>query len=201
MKQVLLEAAVIALAGAFLAFVANAISPRGLTLTRNYFPQPTHISTPGSGTNAVAATNPVTVETDLATKLQNEGLHLATTNEVVPLFHDPGYAQGQIVFIDARDAKEYEAGHIPGAYHLDYFHPDADLPATVQLCQAADRIVIYCNGGNCDLSELTADLLASLGVSKPKLWVYGGGLPEWAGAGLPVELGQRGSGQLRETKR
>ncbi len=38
MKRVLLEAVLVAAIGTALAFVANALSPRGLNLTRDYFP-------------------------------------------------------------------------------------------------------------------------------------------------------------------
>ena len=39
MKKLLLEAVLVAMTGAVLAFAANALSPRGLQLSRNYFPR------------------------------------------------------------------------------------------------------------------------------------------------------------------
>jgi len=36
--KVVAEALIVAVAGAVVAFVANAVSPHGLTLSRNYFP-------------------------------------------------------------------------------------------------------------------------------------------------------------------
>jgi rhodanese-related sulfurtransferase len=62
--------------------------------------------------------------------------------------------------------------------------------------------VVYCNGGNCEDSELTAALLADANiVPREKLWVYGGGITEWATNGWPVELGERKSGRMRELKK
>ncbi|HWH72296.1 MAG TPA: rhodanese-like domain-containing protein, partial [Candidatus Sulfotelmatobacter sp.] len=59
-------------------------------------------------------------------------------------------------------------------------------------------IVVYCNGGNCEDSELAATMLRDAGIPKDKLLVYGGGMTEWTTNGLPVELGQRKSGNLRK---
>jgi len=100
-RIVLVEALLVALAGAVLAFAANALSPKGLRLTNNYF-----------GTNAP----PTSAPGSLAALLQAKGLQLATSNQVQELFHDPRYEQNLILFIDARDSDHYQAGHIPGAY-------------------------------------------------------------------------------------
>ena len=192
--RVLVEALLVALAGAVLAFGANALSPRGLKLTRNYRPEPA----PGraiSGTNAVSSPSG-----PLAAELQARGLTPAGSNLVIRLFHDPRYERERVAFIDARDNEQYEAGHIPGAYLLDYYHPEKYLQAVWQVCTVADQVVVYCNGGDCEDSQLTASLLADAGIPKDKLLVYAGGIAEWATNGLPVEIGVRKSGQFRETK-
>jgi rhodanese-related sulfurtransferase len=109
---------------------------------------------------------------------------------MVELFHDPRYAQNQVVFIDARNDDEFQEGHIPGAHQFDHFHYEKFLPTIVPLCQAAQQIVVYCGGGDCELSEFAATMLANdLGVAKEKLGVYGGGMNEWKSKGLPIETG------------
>ena len=57
--------------------------------------------------------------------------------------------------------------------------------------------MFYCNGGDCDDSEHAAIMLRdSIGIPKEKVFVYGGGITEWATNGLPIELGPRNSGQF-----
>ena len=109
----------------------------------------------------------------------------------------PRRDQDWVIFIDARDDQHYQAGHIPGAYHFDRFHPEDYLTNVVQVCLTAQRIVFYCNGGDCDDSEHAAIMLRdSIGIPKEKVFVYGGGMAEWTSKGLPIEVGARNSGQL-----
>jgi rhodanese-related sulfurtransferase len=200
-RRILLEGLVVAVVGAALAFAANALSPRGLQLTRNYFPAP---ALPLGVTNpapAVAGSPTPSVTQLLSARLAAEGLHLADSNLVARLFHDPRRDQDGVVFVDARDDEHYQEGHIPGAYQLDYYHPADYLATALQVCQIAQQVVVYCNGGNCEDSEFAATLLRDAGVGKDKLFVYGGGMTEWNTNGWPVELGPRNSGRMREAKR
>jgi rhodanese-related sulfurtransferase len=199
-KRVLQEGALVAVVGTALAFAANALSPRGLQLTKNYFPG-TRLTAPVpvAGTNltsaaAVKTNSPLEL---LSARLRENGLQLADSNQVVQLFHDPRREQDAVIFIDARDDDHYRAGHIPGAYHFDRFHPENYLTNVLQVCLSAQQIVFYCNGGDCDDSEHAAIMLRdSIGIPKEKLFVYGGGLTEWSTNGLPIELGPRNSGLL-----
>jgi hypothetical protein len=90
-------------------------------------------------------------------------------------FFDPRRGQDAVIFIDARDDEHYRAGHIPGAYHFDRFHPENHLTNVLQVCLSAQQIVFYCNGGDCDDSEHAAIMLRdSIAIPKEKLFVYGG---------------------------
>ena len=189
-----------AVVGAALAFAANALSPRGLQLTKNYFPgtkltSPAPVAATNVASTAATATNsPLEL---LSARLRDNGLQLADSNQVVQLFRDPRREQDLVIFIDSRDEEHYQAGHIPGAYHFDRFHPENYLTNVLQVCLIAQQIVFYCNGGDCDDSEHAAIMLRdSIGLSKEKLFVYGGGLTEWRTNGLPIELGSRNSGAL-----
>jgi rhodanese-related sulfurtransferase len=62
------------------------------------------------------------------------------------------------------------------------------------VCLAAEKIVVYCAGGDCEDSRFAAILLRDAGVAPEKLFVYSGGLHAWTAAGLPVESGERRSG-------
>jgi rhodanese-related sulfurtransferase len=192
-KAIILEALLVALAGALLAFAANFLSPRGLhDLTRNYFPAPKSLPTTTNFVPTQTATS-----TNLEAQLRAEGLQLADLKKASDLFHDPRYQQGGVLFVDARDEQAYQAGHIPGAYLLNWFHPENYLGTVLPLCNVAQQVVVYCNSGDCELSQSTAMLLRDSQVAKEKLFVYAGGIAEWTNHGLPVELGERNSGQIQ----
>ena len=200
-RNVLVEGLIVGLAGAVIAFLANAISPRGLELTRDYFPNDhrpsttavtaVHNATSGGTTNNASALD------QLAARFRQEGLQLADSHQVTNLFHDPRYAQGLVVFIDARNDEHYQAGHIPAAYQLDHFRVQDYLATALPVCQVAEQIVVYCNGGDCDDSENTALFLRDAGIDKTKLFVYAGGITEWTTNRMPVEIGSRNSGNIR----
>jgi rhodanese-related sulfurtransferase len=199
-KRALQEGALVAVIGAALAFVANGLSPHRLELTKDYFPGTKLTSpTPAASTNlagAAAATTNSPQEL-LAARFQKEGLQLADSNVVIKFFRDPSREQDGVIFIDARDDEHYGAGHIPGAYHFDRFRPENYLTNVLQVCLTARQIVFYCNGGDCDDSEHAAIMLRdSIGIPNEKVFVYGGGINEWATNGLPIELGPRNSGQF-----
>ncbi len=203
MKHVLLEALIVATVGAAIAFAANALSPRGLKLTRDFFgvnARPIaapHPAVPNTNQPPRTGTNDVSSHELLAARLRQKGISLVDSNEVIQLFHDPRCQQNLVLFVDAREDEHYQKGHIPGAYQLDYYRPENYMATLLPLCQLAEQIVVYCNGGNCDDSEFAATFLLSAGVPKEKLDVYGGGLSEWQTNRLPIEVGQRLSGQIR----
>jgi rhodanese-related sulfurtransferase len=199
-KSVLQEGVLVALIGAALAFAANALSPYRLELGRNYFPAtPQAAPSPLTGSNATAT---VAVSTNspqelLAAQLRANGLQLADSNRVIQFFRDPRREQDGIIFIDARNDEHYRAGHIPGAYEFDHYHPENYLASVAPVCLTAEQIVFYCNGGECDDSLQAAVMLRDgIPIPKEKLFVYGGGITEWAANGLPIEQGARNSGQL-----
>jgi rhodanese-related sulfurtransferase len=165
--------------------VANGVSPRGLSLTRDYF----HATTSSN------APHPVTTETNgfegVASRLREEGLKVADIRVTKQFFEDPRYKQGFILFIDARDEDKYRAGHIPGAWQFDYYHPERQLATVFPLVQLAHEVLIYCQGGECEDSRLVALFFRENGVPADKLHVYAGGFKEWSGNALPVETGER----------
>ena len=195
-----------AVIGAVFAFVANEISPRGLSLTRNYFPGSTRSSLPtvatahpatGTGDTRIAVLSPPAL---VAARLKAQGLQLIDSNQVVQLFRDPRYEQELVVFIDARDDRHYQEGHIPGAYQFDHYRPENYLAIVLPVCQTAEQIVVYCTGGDCEDSEFAAIFLRDAGIPKEKLFVYVGGMTDWTTNGLPVEIGERKSGNFRPVK-
>ncbi len=210
-RGTLVETALVAVIGGSLAFAANWVSPRGLALSRNYFPSasahpsPAPTSTnPGVGGTLVAS-NAASARDRLTALLKAEGLQPLDLKQAEQMFNDPRRAQGGILFIDARNEAHYQDGHIPGAYQLDHYElikqPAKWLPDLLPICLAAQEIVVYCNGGDCEDSRFAAIDLRDAHVPKEKLFVYEGGFMEWATNGLPVEIGSRLSGKLRESKK
>ena len=116
MKKVLLEGLFIAVAGALLALCANALSPRGLSLTQDFFHSqnsaPGSNSLPAAPSSNQAATmalsnHPLTSGTtadwqELATKVKASGLALIDGERALELYNDPRRAQNFVIFIDAR---------------------------------------------------------------------------------------------------
>jgi len=197
--RVLREALWVAGGALVVAFLANALSPRGLDLGRNYFP-----AARPDGTPLVAADSsppgPGGPARDAAGRLAARGLRAVTLAEAVEWFRDPRHALGQIVFLDARDAAHYQAGHVPGAYLFDHYRAPAYLPTVLPLCLAAERVVVYCSGGECEDSEFAAITLRDAGVPAEKLGVLLGGFQEWQTNRLPVEVGARAGGPAREAQ-
>ena len=195
-RALFLEAVVLLFGGFALALLANQLSPRGLSLKRDYFPRVAVSPAPpaSNGTNQPNSTNQIS---EVAARLVALGLGVIDTAEVEKLFHDPQYEQELIVFIDARDDAHYSKSHIPGAYQFDRYYPDKYLPLVLPACLAASRIVVYCTGGHCEDSEFAAGTLTEAGIPPQKISVYLGGITEWLAQNKVVEVGDRKSGIVK----
>ena len=204
-KRVLIEAVMIAAIGLAISLLANLASPRGLSLTRDYFPnrKTVHAETNGNAHSNVHGALPVTngagqsVGEIAIARLKEKGLQAVNGQQALQLFRDPQYELESIVFIDARDDRHYQEGHVPGAYQFDRYYPEKHLPAVLPACQIATNIVVYCTGGNCEDSEFATLTLKEAGVPPERLAVYVGGMTEWAANGWPIEIGERKSGKMR----
>jgi rhodanese-related sulfurtransferase len=201
------EIIVVFVTGIGIALFANGVSPRGLSLSRNYFPNAPHTTASGaaqptntSPTVTVPATNHNAADGDVAARLKQSGLQTVGREEVERLFKDPQYDQELILFVDARDDRHYHEGHVPGAYQFDRYYPEKYLPEVLPACLSAQKIVVYCSGGKCEDSEFAALALKDAGVPLERLFVFAGGITEWAAKQLPLELDGRKSGRLREEK-
>lgn len=89
-----------------------------------------------------------------------------------------------VVFVDMRTDKDWGAGRIPGAVHLELSKAftDAGLGAKVKKDQ---EVVMYCNGVSClRSSEASAK---AVGWGYKKVYYYRLGFPDWKSAGYPAE--------------
>jgi len=200
--RILLEAMLVAVIGGIFAFAANRISPRGLALTRNYFPAKTtdivQAAVNLTSLRTASGQNPAPPMPGdlLAAQMKQQGLQLVDGPQTVQLFHDSHLKPG-VIFVDARDDLQYRQGHIPGAYQFDPYRPEGYFPTVLPVCRAAEQIVVYCNGGNCGDSETAALLLKDVGISNRKIFIYAGGITDWTNNHQQVEIGERHSGDLR----
>jgi rhodanese-related sulfurtransferase len=204
MGQLLREAVVVLVACLALALLANALSPQGLDLSRNYFPNGIIISgalplnevaepLSPNATAMPASTDGLSV---VETRLRKRGLEGIELSELQAWIADPRYEMELVILVDARAARPYQEGHLPGAYSFDHYRPEATLAELLPVALMAEQVIVYCSGGDCEDSEFAAIFLRDAGVPGDRLRVYTGGLQEWREAGLSVELGQRGSGML-----
>jgi len=87
-----------------------------------------------------------------------------------------------LVFLDARDKLNYEAGHIPGAINVPFFDVDKHLDSVPK-----DKwLIAYCACPTAEAKQL-ADQLLNKGYTKVK--VIQEGLDGWTGMGRELEKG------------
>jgi len=85
-----------------------------------------------------------------------------------------------VVVIDVRPVKEYQAGHIPGARSI----PVEDLERRLNELPSGREVIAYCRGAYCVFSDEAVALLRAKGFRANRLAI---GLPDWRSSGLPVE--------------
>lgn len=90
--------------------------------------------------------------------------------------------RGDVVILDVRPAREFAAGHIPGALSVPLDRLDAALDRLPKRAQ----IVAYCRGPYCVMAPQAVEKLRAHGYRARRL---ADGMPEWRLAGLPVAVG------------
>ncbi len=103
---------------------------------------------------------------------------------VVKKFFDAGGGY----FVDAREPEEFDLGRIPGAINLP-FDTAATDPVLLESLETGGRpIIIYCGGGDCEVSLNLAWLLLEAGHSR--VTYFQGGYPAWVQNGYEIEGGE-----------
>jgi len=87
---------------------------------------------------------------------------------------------GLVTVLDVRPAREFAAGHLPGAINV----PVEDLGKHLRKLPKGREVIAYCRGPYCLLSVDAVALLRTKGFKARRLE---DGFPEWKASGLPVE--------------
>ena len=107
---------------------------------------------------------------------------VVTLQEARALFRTQG-----AVFIDARPAAAYAAGHIQGAINLPSEDIDTLFPTAMAEVQPDTLLIVYCDGESCSLSKEVAEELTGRGY--PHVRVLVNGWTVWQDAKLPTATG------------
>ncbi|MGB8623112.1 MAG: rhodanese-like domain-containing protein [Paracoccaceae bacterium] len=108
--------------------------------------------------------------------------------ELLDMLQDP-----DAPVIDARVAKWYAAGTIPGSVHIPYTQVVDrldELGCTPDFdgwdCSAAKRVALFCNGLWCGQSPTAIRAMIAEGYPPERIFYYRGGMQSWRVLGLTV---------------
>jgi len=89
-----------------------------------------------------------------------------------------------VLFVDVRSDKDWSAGRIPDAIHLNVktAFNEGSLAKEVK---KGEEVVMYCNGESCLRSSKASAMAVGWGFTK--VYYYRLGFPAWKSAGYPVE--------------
>jgi rhodanese-related sulfurtransferase len=107
-----------------------------------------------------------------------KNLEMITLSDAKDLFES-----GTALFIDSRHEYDYKQGAVRGAVNL----PLSDFDARHSILENIPKdkkIVVYCNGEQCNSSIELAAKLTERGFTNVN--IFFGGWQEWSSAGLPV---------------
>lgn len=89
--------------------------------------------------------------------------------------------KGNTIFIDARSKEEFARGHIEKAVNIPYLFVEPISGEAIASLRKYQRVIVYCNTKDAELSRLMAGELSHAGV-KDAVYLDGGCL-EWVRAG------------------
>lgn len=115
------------------------------------------------------------IETEIETKhTKKDEFKLVTFEQMKRIISSPAF-----LIIDARTVADYEKAHIPNSINIYPYIDESELVPRLMTLPKDKTIVIYCDGGTCDLShELAKIMIGSMGFTK--IFLYEGGWEEWS---------------------
>jgi len=206
-RRTVLEALILGALGVVVAITANAVRASGsIKFSKNYFDKGTgrvmaaslekparldHLSPEAArGISSARLHDSSDTSAQATDREQQYAYQVVTFDQVVAIFNDPNTAVGGNVFVDARNDREYEAGHIPGAIQADHYRLEDYIDMLLDHAESAEKIIVYCNGGNCEDSIFLCSDMLDFEIPCDKLYLYPGGWQEWTDKGMPVAKGR-----------
>lgn len=104
-------------------------------------------------------------------------------------------ANKSALVLDTRSRAEFDAGHLPGALHLDA--QGAQYVEAVIKAAGGDKaraLVLYCNGPYCQASRRLAEQLSKAGFANVRRYQLG--MPVWRALGGPTQVEAAGVGRI-----
>ncbi|MDF7823127.1 rhodanese-like domain-containing protein [Pontiellaceae bacterium B12227] len=83
------------------------------------------------------------------------------------------FQTSEVVFMDARPAGEFEAGHISGAVSMPFQSLEEQFPMIGNLINSGKELVVYCSNRECDDSLVLATELKAMGAENLTLYIDG----------------------------
>ncbi|MFN5113831.1 MAG: rhodanese-like domain-containing protein [Ignavibacteria bacterium] len=97
-------------------------------------------------------------------------------SQVKKLMADP-----TVMILDARNEHEFAEGHLPNSRNIFALEFERYIPELIGMNKDI-RIIVYCGGGQCELSHELSNNLIGLGFKK--VYIYLGGWDDWKKNGM-----------------
>jgi len=162
-RRSLYEAVVVIIAGCLAGILSNTFSSRSIPLI-------------GEWNKAYGVPSP-------------GGSHASTHGNIeINLANAQRLFQEGALFVDARPREAFLEDHIPGARSVTEETLPDRLSEISGLVEEGKRVVVYCQGMDCDESHMLAAKLREGGIDG--VYVFAGGIGEWKAAGASLEKGE-----------
>ena len=142
-------------------------------------------------TNPIATADTLPIKKDTAKSAQalQQNLPINETKKVIEEDQGPAKAKAisysqvkklltdpTVMVIDARNGHEFAEGHLPKARNIFAMEFEQYIPELIGMNKDI-RIIVYCGGGQCELSHELSNNLIGLGFKK--VYIYLGGWDDW----------------------
>lgn len=202
-NQLLLDVMIILGISTILAFWFNGLSnPKGISLIREkqvleiandaeFDEIPADTANTQQVANPIPTTDTLPIKKDTAKTVQTlqQNTPINETKKVIEEEQGPAkakaisYAQVKkllsdptVMVIDARNEHEFAEGHLPKARNIFAMEFEQYIPELIGMNKDI-RIIVYCGGGQCELSHELSNNLIGLGFKK--VYIYLGGWDDW----------------------
>jgi rhodanese-related sulfurtransferase len=81
-------------------------------------------------------------------------------------------ADGSATFVDARNPEEFVKGHLALAVNIPAAGKESYMNRALEMVPREGPVVIYCEGGECESSNIIFEFLFRLGFRKENLWIF-----------------------------